>query len=244
MNLRNSAGAALLALASCTATVDRGRLLSDFERAQLGPFGDATIEDILRIEPGASGPLRVGVAPPIEDERGARGRPRWSEPERALFAAWAEELRARGLLAELLVLPGLFVDASLPPREQMLAMRREAARHGLDAVLVVQSLADVDTGVNVLGLLDLTVVGAFVVPGHDAEAACVLGACVLDVRNEYVYASGVGEGSARERVAWAHLEPDDVLAEARLRALEALVAAVADQVTARAGRDAATKAAP
>ena len=147
--------------------------------------------------------------------------------------ALGAELTRSGAVASFELLPGLLAETegtANGAREHVLVQRRAAARLGLDAVLVVRSLGELDTGLNPLALLDLTIVGAWLAPGHEARSSALLEAGVFDVHNEYLYAAAEGESAASATRPGMYHEPREVARKARLAALEELAGDLAGEL--------------
>ncbi|MDA1266195.1 MAG: hypothetical protein O2816_14030 [Planctomycetota bacterium] len=212
-------------LPACQASVSTGDLQRALSQEPFIGFLDEDVEHLRQLEPSTTTPLRIGVAQPwthpaSKDAGLLQG---WTRAEREAFEALGAALAAEGRIAELIVLPGLLGENEQGQTgADLLSLRRAAARHQLDAVIVCRSLSDVARGANVLAILDLTVIGAFILPSHHAVAASVVEGAVFDVRSEYLYASAIGEGHARINDPLASLEPSEALQGARIEATREL----------------------
>lgn len=208
---------AVTLLASCSSTVDRGRMRSQLAGAS-PEFTSKTVEEIEKLQPQLPVPFRLAVAPPIW-----RQDLQWSREERAELETWGPELKAMGLVSEVVVMPSITYELGAGGKKGWFEqLRQAAARHHADAVLVIRDVDETSHWVNVLSILDLTIVGAFIAPGHSAEAASLMQALVLDNRNEYLYASAEGEASVITTQPLAYLEVEKRLSDARLAALRDL----------------------
>ncbi|MCB9881806.1 MAG: hypothetical protein H6834_08460 [Planctomycetes bacterium] len=214
----------LLFLTSC---VDlEGDALWDEFREASPAYRDRTVEEILALKPLSSLPLRLGIAPPVsfgrDYGRGDVDYTGWRSRERELISTWCRDMQAAGVLSTFVFLPSILADTRGfdPVEKRTYDLRKLGARHRVDAILTVNALGDYGHGLNVLGILDLTILGMFVVPGHDSEAITVLEATLIDVRNEYVFVSGTGEGHLEESHALADLDPAAFLERSRELALE------------------------
>jgi rhombotail lipoprotein len=81
--------------------------------------------------------------------------------------------------------------------ENLKAARLAAARHGADAVLVVEARTATQTYRNTASLLYWTVVGGYVVPGTHCDATCVVQGGLVDVNNGFLYASASCEAESK-----------------------------------------------
>jgi len=212
------AGPILAALfASCSSTIDRGRMQQELATAT-PEFSSQTVEEIEKIQPQLSVPFRLAVAPPIW-----RKELHWSREERKELESWGPELKAIGLVSEFILIPSVTYEISAAnQRGWFEQLRTAAARHHADAVLVVRDVDDTSSWVNVLSVLDLTIVACWFVPGHHVEAVSLMQALVLDNRNEYLYASAEGEGSVVKVLPFAYVDAEEYRQEARLAALKDL----------------------
>jgi len=219
MLFRTAALALSLALLSaCTSTLDAQRLRADFA-ASAPVFSSRTVEEVSALRPQLSLPCRVVVAPPVW-----RAQPDWSASERAELSTWGAELEERGLASEFVLMPSTTVDLGAKAQDDQLLerLRVAGARHQADVLLVIRDATERCSWQNALAVLDLTLVAAWLVPGHSAEAVCLMDALVIDNRNEYLYLSGHGEGAAKATRPLAYIDELDLEAQARAAALASL----------------------
>lgn len=197
MRPRNVSNALLLlvfVLAGCASSqgFDRGRL----DRSLAGEKAAVTddeIQRILALKPQLTFPFRLGIF--LKGYESQWGRT-WSRLEGAGHAEseeWVRELKEAGIVSDVIVVSPLTVGAY-----DLKNIRMGAARHGVDAVLVVESASDVDRYNNVSALLYWTIVGAYLVPGTHADALVIVKGALWDVRNEYLYLTVSSEGEARK----------------------------------------------
>src|SRR5436190_1151978 len=90
-----------------------------------------------------------------------------------------------------------------------------------DAVLILRSLTDTDTYVNPLAVLDVTIVGMFLIPGHHADALTIVEGLVIDNRNQFLYFAASAEGTGSTLGPLAVVEKRDAVGESRRNALRA-----------------------
>ena len=167
----------------------------------------ASVEPLLRF-PAKIGIARIegGALTPIPDE------------EMAAFAGVAEETGgAYGEFAPL----NLLVTAMAVPEEQLGALsggyagpsnalirarravdaiRVGAARQHMDAVLVYEVFGTSDARQSALSVGDLTILGAFLLPGREVDAMGHAEGILIDVRNAYPYLTA-SETVTREGLA-------------------------------------------
>jgi len=208
--------------AGCSFTPDREAMTAAIQEEQPVVFDDA---DVLRIEqarPQLQFPIRLAVVPPWMFRRyaGATGEPKSTDGQRAEIVAWGEKLRQEGVVSDLIIIPDILVTMT-PSRSQgyVKDIRMAAARVQADAVLVLRSTTTVGSYVNPLCLLDVTIVGMFVAPGHDKDALTLVEGLVFDNRNQYVYMAGTGEGKGTTVAPLASISELDAVKESRCSAL-------------------------
>jgi hypothetical protein len=148
-----------------------------------------TESDIARIQtlkPQLRFPCRIAVA-----LRAERGPWRWTAKDRQQMESWADALRKEGIASDVVFMSSMFMKG-----ESQHELRAAAARYGADAVLLVSGTSADGEWKNPLALLDLTVVGGFVLPATHREAMYRVEAALMDVNNGFLYASAEAEGEA------------------------------------------------
>lgn len=208
--------------AGCSASFNRDAMTQSIQEDQPLVFDDA---DILRVEqarPQLQFPIRLAVIPPSLFHRFATyGEPQATEGERKAIQAWGDQLREAGIVSDLIIIPPLLTSMT-PSRSQgfIKDIRLAAARVQADAVLVLRSTTTVDSTVNPLCVLDLTIVGMFLVPGHHKEALSIVEGILLDNRNQYVYFAGTTEGTGKTMGTLAGVDGKSAAREAHGAALQ------------------------
>src|SRR5262245_35584668 len=199
-------------IASCTSTSAFRFGLSDLQQqldSQPPLFTDADIAELEALAPQLPTPFRLGVAPPISlelddryDWRRQGGNVQrasfgtWDADEAAVIEEWGRRFREAGIVSELVLLPRMLVQGSSTEQAEMLpAMRRAAARHHVDAVLVVNRVSASQSHRGLFSLLDITIAGMFIIPSYEVSSMSVMEAALVDTRNGYLYASARGDGS-------------------------------------------------
>src|SRR5262245_57653785 len=160
------APACLILASACSSTIDRGKMHRDLEGQGL-EFSSKTVQEVEAIRPQLALPIRLAVAPPLW-----RSDPTWSREELAEIEAWEPELKQSGLVSELVVIPVATYEIGGQGlgKGWLEKLRIAAARHHADALLIVRDVDDVSQWGNFLAVLDLTIVGCWIVPGHQAES--------------------------------------------------------------------------
>ena len=245
--MKRLATAALgFALAGCFASgFDRGDLRSRLEQgAPTAPTStqgeDADIRAALELQPALSLPFRLAVyltdtsisaEGTFHHGPGLRGGTwRWDGKDKELLLSVAEQLRTEGILSDMFLLSPARVAAG-----NLRGIRLAAAQHGADAVLVVTGAEDTDCHANLLSLLYLTIVGSWIVPGTHADAIFLMDGAMWDVRNQYLYLSAEAEGLASRVRPIALLDEEEVIGEAKTRAVELFVPELLERLRAIGG---------
>jgi rhombotail lipoprotein len=209
---------AALSAIGCSASFSARAL----EERQWGGEKFFTDDDLKRIEqlrPQLTPPIRLAIAPPLYEH----GSPE-QEGEREAIEAWSAELKKSGLVKEVILLPNVLLGTPSQGRhthDYFKAVRVAAARVQADAVLVMSSVTDVSSYLNPLSILDLTVVGTYLVPGHSKDALTIVEGIVMDNRNEYVYWTGSARATGTTTAPLALIDRDDAVRRSRVAALKA-----------------------
>lgn len=191
----------VLALASCQSLTPGGvPSLTDLDgtlgTARLSA-GATDVAERLAMTSDLTTPFVLAVAPPIEPSWRRNVYGSWSAAEREMLREWSDEWIRNGTLARLEILPRTTFGTDVPANaaDMRSVVRAEAAAAQADAVLVFARATGADHSSNVLAILDLTLIGGFLFPGHSVEVRTITEAVLLDTRNGYQYATGYGEAS-------------------------------------------------
>lgn len=189
-------------------------------------FEAANAEPLLRF------PARIGLArihqgalttvPPAEADA-------WLELVRTRGAAYGEFVPVSPLVAQL-------TAASLAGRDTVRSVvdtiRVGAARQHLDPVLVYEVSAGRRDSATPLSVLDLTVIGGFLVPSRALQGRATAAAMLVDVRNGYPYLSTSAQ--AEEDGIWTNAgsteRSTELMRRAQVEAVRRLTVEVGDAV--------------
>ena len=185
---------------------------------------DDDVTKIEQLKPQLRLPIRLAVAPPLQVTQGYWYEPRgMMEGEREEIVAWGEKLKKEGIVSEFTIIPNMLLDLG-PDRNRssyVKAVRVAAARMQADAVLFLRSVTDTDSYANPLAVLDITIVGMFLIPGHHRDALTILEGMVIDNRNQFVYFATSVEGTGSATAPLTGFDSRDAIAESRRNALRA-----------------------
>jgi rhombotail lipoprotein len=206
-----------VATVGCSTGFNRLQMEKELQGEQRIVFDD---EDVLKVEqlrPQIQFPIRMAVVPP------ARVSPRyWQEGsakgEHDELMALGDQLKKEGIVSSFTVIPHILLQGS---DHSMKAIRLAAARMGADVVLILRSVTDVDSSMNPLSVLNMTIVGLWLVPGHHAEALTMVEGMVIDNRNQFLYFAGSAEGSGSTVGPALVIDPKDAVGESRRNAMKA-----------------------
>ena len=212
-------------LTGCAKGFNRGQMDSAL-RASSPRYTSSglSVEEIEKLQPQVKLPIRLAVAPPLfADRRWSRSDQldSWSPGESSEIESWEQRLRSEGVVREVVLLPPLLVEAckSDDPGCVTRARRAAAARLQADALLVLNVATDVDEYVNPASILDLTLVGLWVIPGHHVDALTIIEGAMIDNRNEYLYVLARGEGEERMLRPFAYARAEHAVQRSRRQAL-------------------------
>jgi hypothetical protein len=176
--------------------------------ATSGSAEDESLESRMRrvaaVEPTLRFPARIGLAR-IENGE-LSGIPReegeaWATAAESLGSSFGEFVPISPLLAEMVTDTYGLPKSSRGINRTIDKIRLGAARQHLDAVLIYETYGTSEQGSNPLKLLNLTLIGAFILPGESINAEGFASALLLDVWNGYPY------GMARKVVARDTITP-------------------------------------
>jgi hypothetical protein len=199
-----------LSLSGCATGFDRGVLAA---RASGDPL-QVTDEDVRKamdLKPQLAFPCRVAVY--LCPDSG--GLWRWTAKDKETLDRCGDTLRAEGIVSDLFVMSDLVVQGTDEKQ-----LRLAAAKHGADALLIVKGAAQIDSYVNPLAVLNLTLVGGYIVPGSHRDALFLMHGCLIDVGNGFLYASVESEGEGGVIRPTFLIEDKDAAMVAKRRAVE------------------------
>lgn len=196
--------AVALALAGCAATVQTGSgrdylARTDYVPPAPGkgatPSVDRAVYEAASTEPLLRFPARLGLAriaggaltavPPAEADH-------WLALMREFGPSYGEFVPISPLVVELAAGPTRYDDA----RSVVDRIRIGAGRQQVDAVLVYEVTGTSKDQLTPLSVLDLTVVGAFLVPSRSVGGQARANAMLVDVRNGYPYGTASATAEA------------------------------------------------
>jgi rhombotail lipoprotein len=212
---------AALSAAGCAAEFPRTEMQRELEQdGRQILVDDADVLHAGQVRPQLPLPFRMAVVPPSMMNSHRWGVPEELEGERKEIAAWGDRLRAEGVITDLVIIPQMLVRVGNNHPEFYRQLRVAAARLGADALLILNSVSDVDSYVNPLAVLDITIVGMFVVPGHHKDALTMVEGIMVDNRNQFVYLALSAEGTGTTCGTLVSLQERSAIQKSRVAALK------------------------
>lgn len=219
--------AVLIIVSGCSSSrgFDRGALSEGL--APAAPATEQDIQRVLDLRPQLPRPFKLGIF----FKQGARvqtDRYRyqwygwdWQPSDKQKLLDVGSSLQRDGLVSDT-----VFISPETSTGQDLKSIRLAAARHGVDAVLVVSGVADVDRYNNALGPTYALLVTPLFIPGTVVDALFISHAGLWDVRNEFLYSSAEADGLASQTRPAAIVREDAVVSLARERSITELSAAM------------------
>ncbi|MBI2809018.1 MAG: hypothetical protein HYX68_28880 [Planctomycetes bacterium] len=211
--MRTILGLSVLVVAGCATGFDRGMLQERLHKEGLVEIQDREIQEIRALKPQLTFPCRLAIylKPPSASDW------RWTSQDKEILNASAKILQKEGIASTVIPMSGMFAkDGDLKH------LRMEAARYGADALLVIQGVQQTDSYLNPAAVLNLTVVGGFVVPASHRDSLFLIEGVLVDVGNGCLYASVESEGVGKIVRPTFLVDDKDAISRAKKKALEGL----------------------
>ena len=140
--------------------------------------------------------------------------------------------KLKNIGAALALLAGFNIQRRDVSRSPVDDIRIAAARQHIDAVLIYEVIGASRDRATLPSAVDLTIIGAFLIPSRSLEGTATAGALLVDVRNGYAYGSALA--SAEQGGIWTNVGSSsrrmEVQNEAQLAAVRNLTGEVATMV--------------
>lgn len=168
---------------------------------------DAEIAKILKTKPNLKKPFKLAVYLKEPNNFHRYGYSwRWSSEDKASLMDLAKDESLKDIVSNI-----YYINPSTVSGTDIKSIRLAAARHGADAVLVINGAGDMDKYNNKLGITYILLVTGFFVPGSVADSLFILNASMWDVRNEYLYFTAQAEAMETENYIPFFKDEDKVL---------------------------------
>jgi hypothetical protein len=174
-----------LALSGCAHGFDRGPVEA---RMQSEPLQvDNLVKAVQSLRSQLNFPCRVAVYLRPADRDWS-----WSVQDKELLTSWGRELRRDGIASDVMLIPEMLANTGSTGD-----LRLAAAKLGADALLVLKGVPQTNSYLNPAAVLNLTIVGGFVVPASHRDCRFVMQGSLFDVSNEFLYATVESEGEGK-----------------------------------------------
>jgi len=151
------------------------------------------LDEVLALKPQLSFPFKLAVYFNHPPEGSWSQQWQWRVQDKEILLAMEEELQARRIISEMVVITGPEMTGT-----NLGAIRVAAARHSADAVLVITGIADIDDYNNLLAMTYVGLVTALFVPGSEIDALFMVNAILWDVNNQFLYFAAEAEGTSHQ----------------------------------------------
>jgi hypothetical protein len=215
--MRAVLGLSLLVASGCATGFDRGALQERLQRESIAGSGaeqqDKEIQEVRALKPQLKFPCRLAIY--LKPPNGSDWR--WTAQDKEILNSSAKILQQEGIASTIIPMGGMFAkDGDLKH------LRMEAARTGADALLVIQGVQQTDSYLNPAAVLNLTIVGGFVIPASHRDTLFLIEGVLVDVGNGCLYASVESEGVGKIVRPTFLVDDKDAINRAKMKALEAL----------------------
>ncbi len=196
----------LIALIGCSKAqyTSGGQYLKGYKQAPKEGL-DKEVYDVANIEPNLKFPARIGIAridhgvltsiPEVEMEK-------WNELAKELGSELGSFIPVNRLIATMVKKQKHSKDSYRSSQEDRMQevienLRLGAARQHLDVVYVYEVFGDSRSYITPAYIANITIIGAFLLPGRNIKAKGFASGLLLDVRNGYPY--GTAEASVNDQ---------------------------------------------
>lgn len=176
----------------CLLMLLSGCAVKNFDTAEMesrleGPVryssDDETVQEIEELRPQLKPPIVLAVAQPQDGN--------WTREEIKIIESWEAPLKEMGFVSQLVVLPKAYTGNcgfENYYKCRFEAERKNAAQFRADALLSTNDITRTRRYANFLSVLNLSIVGLWIVPAHHVEALTIFEGSLIDNRNKYLYA--------------------------------------------------------
>ena len=199
--------------------VDSSDSYSDSPQQQKSssPF---SVEEISKLKPQIHPPIKIAINFNMHDVT--------SPEETKEIESWLPALKELGFANELIILPKSAYDNSYG--SNINAARAVAASLHADAVIVIDGNSRSEAYVNPLSIFNITIIGMWVIPGHNKDVHTVLDASIFDTNSGYLYGFARGQGTAEKMLPFMYTNYRTGVPEAKMVALQDLGKQLIEQV--------------
>lgn len=158
-------------------------------------YTNLSVEDVEKLKSQINLPFKLAIGAPSRSSWRGGGR-EWSPEELKEIESWKIQLQQSGIISEMYIMPSNFLiqcDRNDPKCTTLSINRSAAAQVQADALLMINLVTSTDEYANPLSLLNLTIVGMWIVPGHNRDALTIAEGIMIDNHNGLMYSFARGE---------------------------------------------------
>ena len=221
-------------LAGCATGFDRGAIRQRLEGEKL-EVTDADIQAALAKKAQLRFPIKVAVhliaetyRPGESDYYRARSEDwRWSVLDKEKLEEYITPLKQSGLVSDVFVMSDM-----ISTQNDLKSIRLAAAKHGADAVLLVKGIAQVDSYINPLAILNLLILPGYILPSSHRDVLFMMKGAMWDVGNEFLYLSVDAEGDSRTKGPTFTIKDKEAIGVAKEQALKSFASELSKRLSA------------
>ncbi len=178
-----------------------------------------TIEEIRQLKPQAKLPLNIAIV---------GSRYRWnslSENERDVIEAWSLKLKEMGYAKNIQLIPQSLLPSCGYQQENdcyFNGARIAGARMHADVIMFLDDNTSTNYYTNAASILNITLIGMWLVPAHHRDTYSVYEATLIDINNGYLYGIAQGRGKSKIARPYMYADRDSYREAARVAALNDL----------------------
>jgi hypothetical protein len=186
-------------------------------------------EDITKVEslrPQITFPCRVAI---FFDQSG-NGNWRWTVKDKAELENYGKHLESAGVASDVFIMSPMLFQSNGDKAVSWKQLRVAAAMHGADMLCVIQGGSNTNTYKNPAAVLNLTIVGGYIVPTAHCDALLTIQAKMIDVRTGFLFAGIEAEGEGHIVQPKFIMEEHNAVEKAKRRAFASFCPMFADRV--------------
>ncbi|HEX9658179.1 MAG TPA: hypothetical protein VGB89_14840 [Bacteroidota bacterium] len=209
-------------LSGCTSSrgFDRGELNKSLQ-GSVQQVTEDEIKQAYELKPQLPSPYKLAVYfdEPKRNENYYYYRdqhPLWRGEDKDSILLIGKELLEKGVISD------MYVISSTEAASDLKSIRLSAARHGADAVLIINTVTDIDRYNNPWGVSYVLLVPMAFLPGSEMDALVMTKATMWDVKNQYLYLTAEAEGTDHQTRPLMFIRETQATSNAKKIALNAL----------------------
>jgi hypothetical protein len=204
----------ILGISGCVASgFDRSLIHESLSKQGPTQITDDEVRKALELQPQLVFPCKVAMY--LYEPSGRDWR--WTDKDKKFILQWMDSLKRDGLVSDAFFMSGMFASGS-----SMKEIRLSAAQHGADAVLVFKAGYQTDSYLNPAALLNLTILGGYIIPASHRDALFIIQGGLVDVKNGLLYATVESEGESSIMRPTFKVQDKDAVELAKKQALDNL----------------------